>query len=113
AQVAVSLEYLPGAVTITSETGPSRAAAHGDLPWTVSLYDLRAISELVERPAELIVYLRRRTDPETTPRFGVIDELDLFLAFHDNGLYVEPDPRQVAQALPRFGLPGVAAARRR
>ncbi|MFD6347691.1 hypothetical protein ACFWF9_23625 [Streptomyces roseolus] len=43
----------------------------------------------------------------------MIDELDLFLAFHDNGLYVEPDPRQVAQALPRFGLPGVAAARRR
>ncbi|MBT3075155.1 MULTISPECIES: hypothetical protein [Streptomyces] len=60
----------------------------------------------------------RRSSPyvyagEPTPKFGAIDELDLFLAFYDNGLYVEPDPKQVAQALPRFGLPGVAAARRR
>ncbi|MFD6791530.1 hypothetical protein [Streptomyces anthocyanicus] len=43
----------------------------------------------------------------------MIDELDLFLYFYDNGLYVEPDPKQVAQAPPRFGPPGVAAPRRR
>ncbi|MFD7071423.1 hypothetical protein ACFV97_29815 [Streptomyces sp. NPDC059913] len=59
----------------------------------------------------------RRSSPyicvgEPAPRFGAIDEPDLFLAFYGNDQYVESGPKQVAQALPRFGLPSVAATRR-
>ncbi|MFD7978751.1 hypothetical protein [Streptomyces sp. NPDC059071] len=111
--IAVSLEDLSGIVTTTAELVQAGLLPAKNLPWTVSLHDLRVISELVERPAELIVYLRRRTEPETTQRFVAVDELDLFLYFYEAGLYVEPDPEQVARAVPQSGPPTVAAKRRR
>jgi hypothetical protein len=32
------------------------------LPWITSLHDLEVISAVIERPAEFLLYLRRRTD---------------------------------------------------
>ncbi|MFC5290029.1 hypothetical protein ACFPM7_23490 [Actinokineospora guangxiensis] len=110
--VAVSLEDLSGIATITSELVTSGLLTTDDLPWTVSLHDLRIISELIDRPAELLLYLRRRTEPDTTRRFHAVDELDFFLHFLAAQLYVEPDPDEVHDALPQLGAPRTRDRRR-
>ena len=110
--IAVSLEDLSGIATVTSELVRAGVLTGPELPWTVSLHDLRIISELVERPAEFLLYLRRRTEPDVTRRFHAIDELDFFLEFYAKGLYVEPDPDRVMAELPQFGEPTVATRRR-
>ena len=109
--IAVTLEDLSGVVTITDELVRAGLLPSDHLPWTVSIHDLRIISELVERPAELLLYLRRRTMPELTRTFLSVDELDLFLHFFRAGLYVEPDPDVLAQELPQ--VPPTVAQRRR
>lgn len=111
--VAVSLEDLSGVATTTTDLVRAGLLPAADLPWTVSLHDLRIVSELIDRPAELVLYLRRRTEAETTQKFEAVDELDFFLHFYDGGLYVEPDPDRVAAELPHAGPPNVAARRRR
>jgi len=110
--ITVSLEDLSGIATLTSELVRAGVLVGSELPWTVSLHDLRIISELVERPAELLLYLRRRTEPDVTRRFRAIDELDFFLEFYASGLYVEPDPVQVFTDLPQLGAPTAAMRRR-
>ncbi|MGW7493163.1 hypothetical protein ACWGKA_02445 [Streptomyces luteogriseus] len=111
--VAVSLEDLSGISTTTAQLAAAGLLPNGAYPWTVSVHDLRVIAELIDRPAELLVYLRRRTAAETTIKYQAVDELDLFLHFFQRGLYVEPDPASTAQELPQFGQPTVAAQRRR
>ncbi|MEU1691234.1 hypothetical protein ABZ590_06575 [Streptomyces hirsutus] len=111
--VAISLEDLSGIATTTADLVRTGLLPPGNLPWTVSLHDLQVISELIARPAELVLYLRRRTDTETTQKFQAVDELDLFLHFYEGGLYVEPDPDRIAREFPQFGPPTVAARRRR
>ena len=83
------------------------------LPWTVSLHDLRVICELIDRPAELLLYLRRRTEPDITRRFHAVDELDFFLHFFAGQLYAEPDPDRVHRELPQLGTPSVRDRRQR
>jgi len=78
----------------------------------VSVHDLRIVTDLLDRPSELLLYLRRRTHPEATVKYRAVDELDLFLLFLKRGLYVEPDPRQVAQALSWAGPPSPGDLRR-
>ncbi|MET9634451.1 hypothetical protein ABZX92_44050 [Lentzea sp. NPDC006480] len=110
--VAVSLEDLSGIATVTSELVVSGLLNTDDLPWTVSIHDLRIINELVDRPAELLLYLRRRTEPGTTRCFHAVDELDFFLHFLAAQLYVEPDPDAVQRELPQLGEPPTKNKRR-
>ena len=110
--ITVSLEDLSGIATITSELVRNEILIVDDLPWTVSLHDLRIVTELVDRPPELLLYLRRRTNPDVTRRFHAVDELDFFLEFCHSGLYVEPNPERLRTELPQFGEPSVAAKRR-
>jgi hypothetical protein len=67
----------------------------GTLPWIASLHDLEVISKVTERPAELLLYLRRRADSGVADYYRGADELDLFMLFLNGGLYVEPDPDEV------------------
>jgi hypothetical protein len=76
-----------------------------NIPWTVSIHDLRIVCELLDRPSELLLYLRRRTHPDVTRKYLAVDELDLYLLFLKRGLYVVPDPEQQAEALPWIGEP--------
>lgn len=110
--IAVTLDDLSGIATITSNLVVAGLLPGPHLPWTVSLHDLRTISELVDRPSDLLLYLRRRTEPDVTRRFHAVDELDFYLHFLDAGLWVEPDPDRVAQLMPHLPAPGVAARRR-
>ncbi|MFE9701606.1 preprotein translocase subunit SecA [Streptomyces sp. NPDC006270] len=110
--IAVSLDDLSTVLTSTAELVRAGLLTPGNIPWTVSLHDLELISELVARPAEFLLYLRRRRDPDVTVMFYAPDELDLFLYFFEAGLWVEPDPAQVRAAYPFLPEPSTAELRR-
>lgn len=93
--VAVSLDDLGSVTTATTELVRAGILELDNIPWTVSLHDLELISELIDRPAEFLLYLRRRLNPNATVMFSASDELDLFLFFFEDGLWVEPDPELV------------------
>lgn len=72
-------------------------------PWLVTLHDLAIIAEVLDRPAEFLLYLRRRTESEVSVKFMAVDELDLFMLFLTGGLWVEPDPDRVREEF--LGVP--------
>ncbi|MCI0140650.1 hypothetical protein KNN17_03565 [Arthrobacter bambusae] len=98
--IAVSLDDMSTVLTATAELVRAGLLELGNIPWTVSLHDLELISELVARPAEFLLYLRRRRNPAATVMFRAADELDLFLYFYEAGLWTEPDPVKVRAAFP-------------
>lgn len=110
--IAVSLDDLPSVTTATAELVRAGLLAPDNIPWTVSLHDLELIIELVDRPAEFLLYLQRRRNPQVTDMFSASDELDLFLYFFEAGLWVEPDPNQVRAAFPFLPEPTTAEHRR-
>ncbi len=75
----------------------------GSLPWIASLHDLEVISKVIDRPAEFLLWLRRRADSGVATYYRGSDELDLFMLFLDGGLYVEPDPEEVRRNHPTSG----------
>jgi hypothetical protein len=111
--VAVSLDDLSGASTATAQLVQAGLLNVSHVPWTVSLHDLDLITQLVGRPAEFLLYLRRRRDPEATVIFTAADELDLFLYFFEAGLYVEPDPEKSRAAFAWMPAPTPSERRRR
>lgn len=64
-------------------------------PWITSLHDLAVICSVTDRPSEILLYVRRRTDEMVATRFRAVDELDLYMLFLKRGLFVEPDPDAV------------------
>lgn len=61
------------------------------LPWVTSIGDLRLITELTDEPSEFLVYLRRRRDPLIARKYKTTDEMDLFFAFRETGLWAEDE----------------------
>ncbi|MFE5009874.1 hypothetical protein ACFRJ3_35460 [Streptomyces sp. NPDC056696] len=110
--IAVSLDDISTVLTATAELVQAGLLAADNIPWTVSLHDLELITELVARPAEFLLYLRRRRNPDVTVMFRAPDEMDLFLYFFEAGLWVEPDPVQVRAAFPFLLEPATAELRR-
>lgn len=111
--IAVTLEELSGIATTTSDLVDVGLVPSDWHPWIVSLHDLEVTCQLIARPAELVVYLRRRTNPETSRVFMAMDELDYLLEFFASGLYVEPKPSRSTFEGNRERLGGRTAARRR
>lgn len=110
--IAVSLDDLSTVLTATAELVKAGLLDLDNIPWTVSLHDLELITELVARPAEFLLYLRRRRNPDVTTMFSAPDEMDLFLYFFEAGLWVEPDPGKVRAAFPFLDEPTTAELRR-
>ncbi|MFZ3547812.1 preprotein translocase subunit SecA [Streptomyces sp. 4.24] len=110
--ITVSLDDLSTVLTATAELVRAGVLSLDSIPWTVSLHDLELITELVARPAEFLLYLRRRRNPDVTVMFTAPDELDLFLYFFEAGLWVEPDPAQVHAAFPFMPEPTAGELRR-
>jgi hypothetical protein len=109
--ITVSLDDLSGIATATTELVRAGLLKPDNIPWTVSLHDLDLITQLVDRPAEFLLYLQRRRNPDATAMFMATDELDLFLYFFARGLWVEPDPDKVQEVFDF--LPMVTRADRR
>lgn len=98
--VVVSLEDF-GPLAIAADTLVRGEILTGTtMPWIVSLHDLLLIGELLESPAEFLLYLRRRTDPSAARLFVASDELDLVMWFLDGGFYFEPDPEELHARFP-------------
>ena len=101
--IAVSLDELTSVSTATAELVRAGVLNIDNIPWTVSIHDLDLITMLVDHPAEFLLYLRRRRNALTTVMYSTADELDLFLYFFSQGLWVEPDPDAVRTAFPFLG----------
>ncbi|WP_083920391.1 hypothetical protein [Amycolatopsis decaplanina] len=110
--IAVSLDDLSGVATATAELVKAGLLERSNICWTVSLHDLELITELVDRPAEFLLYLRRRRNPDATVLYSAPDELDLFLYFFESGLWVEPDPDQIRITYPYLPEPTPGQRRR-
>lgn len=110
--IAVSLDDLTSISTATAELVRAGLLDYDNIPWTVSIHDLELIVELIERPAQFLLFLRRRLNLDATVMFSAPDELDLFLFFFEDGLWVEPDPYQVRAAFPFLPPPTSGEVRR-
>ncbi|MDN3312068.1 hypothetical protein QWJ90_14130 [Microbacterium oryzae] len=95
--VAVCLDDMGPLATALDELVRAGVVKSDRFPWIVSLHDLAIVAEVVDRPAEFLLYLRRRTESEVSLNFAAIDELDLFMLFLSGQLYVEPDPDRVSE----------------
>lgn len=74
-------------------------------PWAVSLLDLRAISEIIDRPSVFLHYLIRRMAANDAPQLAASDELDLFGYFLAGQLFFdEPDERNHADRFVPMGF---------
>lgn len=110
--IAVCLEDLGVLGVAVDELIRSGVIADNRYPWVVSLHDLTVIAEVLDRPAEFLLYLQRRTDQGVSKYFWSPDELDLFMLFLQGGLYVEPNPDKVYALYPASGKPTRAARER-
>ncbi|MEW1986531.1 hypothetical protein ACIQH9_21535 [Pseudarthrobacter oxydans] len=95
--IAVCLDDMGPLGTALDELVRGNVIKSDRFPWIVSLHDLAIITEVLDRPAEFLLYLRRRTESEVSRNFWAIDELDLFMLFLSGQLYVEPDPDRVSE----------------
>ncbi|WP_336644621.1 hypothetical protein [Microbacterium sp. USHLN186] len=91
--VALTLEDLTHVATATTALVDAGLLNAGEVPWLISIHDLQIIAQLVERPADFLLYLRRRRDPAMPHSYFAVDELDLFMYYFDAGLYVAPDSK--------------------
>jgi hypothetical protein len=103
--VVVGLDFFGPLAVALGDLQRSGLLTAGSLPWIASLHDLDVISKVIARPAEFLLYLRRRTDSGVATHFRGADELDLFMLFLDGGLYVEPDPDEIRRQHPTSGPP--------
>lgn len=60
-----------------------------ELPWAVSLADLRVISEMIEFPSQFVHYLERRKRINEIARIKAHDELDWLGHYLKEGLYFD------------------------
>ncbi|WP_285241791.1 hypothetical protein [Pseudarthrobacter sp. MEB009] len=95
--IAVCLDDMGPLGTALDELVRGNVIKSDRFPWIVSLHDLAIIAAVIDRPAEFLLYLRRRTESEVSLKFWAIDELDLFMLFLSGQLYVEPDPDRVSE----------------
>jgi hypothetical protein len=109
--VAVCLDDMGPLATALDELVRANVLGSDRFPWIVSLHDLAIVAEVLDRPAEFLLYLRRRTESEVSLKYSAIDELDLFMLFLAGGLFVEPDPDRVSEEF--LGVPRPSGADRR
>lgn len=110
--IAVTLEDLANITALSSDLEAKGIVSSKEHPWITSLHDLRIVSEIIDRPSEFLLFLRRRTDPFVTRKFHAIEELDYVMAFLSGRLFVEPDPKIQEVELPKLGKARVADKRR-
>ena len=101
--IVVGLDFFGPLAVALGDLERAALLPKGRLPWVASLHDLDVISRVLARPAEFLLYLRRRSDSGVATHYRGLDELDLFMLFLDGGLYVEPDPDEIRRLHPNAG----------
>jgi hypothetical protein len=110
--IVAGLDYFGPLGVALGDLADTNLVGEGALPWIVSIHDLQVIASVVERPAEFLLYLRRRVRSSVAQLFRGADELDLFMLFVDGHLYVEDDPDEVHRRHPRTSAPTRTARKR-
>jgi hypothetical protein len=110
--IVVGLDYFGPLAVALGDLKQAGTLGEGSLPWIASLHDLEVISKVIERPAEFLLYLRRRADSGVAMYYRGADELDFFMLFMDGGLYVEQDPEEVRLQHPASGPPRTHARKK-
>jgi hypothetical protein len=110
--IVVGLDFFGPLAVALGDLQRSGLLGTGSLPWITSLHDVDVISTALDRPAEFLLYLRRRTDSGVAHHYRGSDELDLFMLFMEGGLYVEPNPDEIRQ-LHATAAPATARDRQR
>ncbi|MBI5232683.1 MAG: hypothetical protein HY876_11040 [Coriobacteriales bacterium] len=103
--VVAGLDYFGPLGVALGDLADGDLVGQGSLPWIASIHDLDVISRVIDRPAEFLLYLRRRTASGVARHYRGSDELDLFMLFLGGGLYVEDDPDEIYRAHPRAAAP--------
>lgn len=103
--VTVTLESMDAFITTLYRLQDMDLFTEGDLPWAVSLTDLRVISELVEFPGQFVHYLKMRQRLNELGRVKAHDELDWFGHYLKEGLFFDdifeqPDAPSFFKLLP-------------
>lgn len=98
--VVVALDTLGPLSVILGDLVQAGIVPSQQVPWVTSLHDLDVISAVVDRPAEFLLYLRRRTDAGVVSNYRGVDELDFYMLFQNGQLYVEPDPDAIREMHP-------------
>ncbi len=75
--IVVDLDYFGPLSVSLGSLAAGRVVEANRLPWIVSLHDLQVISRVLDRPAEFLAFLRRRTDRAIGTLHEGVDELDL------------------------------------
>jgi hypothetical protein len=110
--VVVGLDDYGPAGIVLDELRRAGVIADEKLPWVTSLHDLATVSMVLDRPSELLLYIRRRAASGVSRHFRAVDELDLFMLFLRGGLYVEPDPDLMHRLYPATDPPTARDYRR-
>lgn len=103
--VVAGLDYFGPLGIALGDLADSELVGAGGLPWIASIHDLDVISRVIDRPSELLLYIRRRTDSGVAHHYRGCDELDLFMLFMNGGLYVDDDPDETHRLHPRASPP--------
>ncbi|WP_080580231.1 hypothetical protein [Clavibacter michiganensis] len=109
--VAVCLDDFGPLATGLDELVRSGVIESDRFPWITSIHDLMIIADVLDRPAEFLLYLRRRTESEVSLKYSAVDELDMFMLFLSGQMYVEPDPDRVQAEF--MGIPPASRHERR
>lgn len=87
--ISITLDDLSAYTTRLHELSESGLLVGPYMPWAVSFFSLRAISELLEFPSQLIDYLQRRLRLEHLKKFHAPEELDYFGHYVHKGLHFD------------------------
>ena len=110
--IVAGLDYFGPLGVALGDLAETELLGHGHFPWVVSIHDLETISRVVDRPSELLLYLRRRTGAGVARHFRGADELDVFMLFMEGGLYVPDDPDEIRHKHPTARYPTKTARKR-
>jgi len=86
--LSVTLGSYPHLITRLANINPTlNLFSNSQYPWAISLFDLGVVTELIESPAILIHYAKRRLAIERTKFKILADEIDLLGYYFSQGLY--------------------------
>ena len=91
--IIVSLDDLSVIAPNASHLIGSRLLPDGvTVPWIVTVHELQIVCELVDNPAQLVHFLRRRSQLNLIGQHEAADELDWWMSYLDTNLYLAAVP---------------------
>jgi len=90
--IVVTLDDLSAVAPVLWElAGTTLLPTEVTIPWVVTWYQLDHVCDLLQWPAQLVHFLRRRSRMNDIGRLHAVDELDWFMLYLNQGLYFEED----------------------